>query len=448
MTFVSHLIKSECGCNMLLRAYCSSTLFVTGNKGHKTASILIPHLDYEERFQGIEKLKRNVTLRKLELDVDKIYQLWEKLRSVEQKKVNMEQKRIEISSTTKYLKKNNNLEELEKLKIQGRSLRNDIKKITTDFWEIQEKAVGQFLSLPNDLDPDTPEIEEKVLYEFGNVPQAHTDCHTVIGNRLGLVRYFCPDCYYLTGIAAIYELKLLQHFADSLHKAEFGETRNSDFVRSIVMEGCGMKHSSSSVLTVEQSDTGVSDINNRLHLVGGASLPAFCASQAKTIVTDPLPVRYFTVGRQYSPLQSRRWPGLFHTCQASCVEIFVLTSDSSKKLKAEFQEALKTVISIYNSLGLSYKIVLSPAYSLNQWESLRASIQMFSVHNKSFIEVGHLSLCNNYISKRLLMYYETPEKDTKFIQVLSGTVLSVPKLLGCVLESGHLSDFKYLEIFK
>ncbi|XP_049765809.1 serine--tRNA synthetase-like protein Slimp [Schistocerca cancellata] len=441
MIFASHLMKSVCGCSMLLRTYCSSTLFVTGNKAHKTASILIPHLDCEERFQGLENLKRNVMLRKLDLDVNNVHQLWEKLRSVEQTKECMEQKRVEIASITKALKKNNNFQEIEKLKVQGRSLRDDIKKVTKKFWEMQEKAIGQFLSLPNDLDPDTPEMEEKVLYEFGNVPQDPSVCHTVIGNKQDLVRYFSPVCYYLTGAAAVYELKLLQHFADSLHEAEFAETCNSDFVRSIVVEGCGMKHINSvSVFTIEHSDTGVSDINNRLHLVGGASLPAYCACHAKTIVTGSLPVRYFTIGRQYSPIQSKSLPGLFHTCQASCVEVFVLTSDTLKELKAEFQRTLKAVTGIYRSLGLPFRIVLFPANSLKQWESLRASIQMFSVHNKSFIEVGYLSLCNNYISKRLLMYYETPEKDKKFVQVLSGTVLSVPKFLGCVLENGHFSD--------
>ncbi|XP_047002877.1 uncharacterized protein LOC124620253, partial [Schistocerca americana] len=36
------------------------------------------------------------------------------------------------------------------------------------------------------------------------------------------------------------------------------------------------------------------------------------------------------------------------------------------------------------------------------------SYPMFSVHNKPFIGVGYLALCDNYIRKRVLMRYETP----------------------------------------
>jgi seryl-tRNA synthetase len=143
------------------------------------------------------------------------------------------------------------------------------------------------------------------------------------------------------------------------------------------------------------------------------------------------------MGRQYKPntqsLDGTNLSGLFEVCQASSVELFISTTDNFNMMMNEFDRTVAAVTEIYRELGFPFRVVYMPARSLKSYESLRASFQMYSSYMQSYIEIGNVSICDDYISKRLLIRYEVETKQ-RFTQIISGTVVSVPRLLGCVLE--------------
>jgi seryl-tRNA synthetase len=102
----------------------------------------------------------------------------------------------------------------------------------------------------------------------------------------------------------------------------------------------------------------------------------------------------------------------------------------------DFDRTMAAVTDIYKELGFPFRVVYMPAGALRSYESLRGSFQMYSSSLQTYVEIGHVSVSNDYISKRLLIRYET-EPEQKFTRIISGTVLSVPKLLGCILELHH-----------
>jgi seryl-tRNA synthetase len=206
------------------------------------------------------------------------------------------------------------------------------------------------------------------------------------------------------------------------------------------VEGCGLDHEDPNVTYILKDTDDIlhtKDIN-RLHLIGGASLPSFCSFHAKHIIPiTALPLRLVAMGRQYRPytqsLEETDFLGLFGVCQASSVDLFISTTDSFSNMMNEFDKTVAAVTDIYKELGFPFRVVYIPARSLRLYESLRASFQMYSSYLQSYIEVGHMSVCDGYISKRLLICYEA-EAEQKFTQIVSGTAVSVPRLLGCVLE--------------
>lgn len=78
------------------------------------------------------------------------------------------------------------------------------------------------------------------------------------------------------------------------------------------------------------------------------------------------------------------------------------------------------------------------ANQLDKTECLRLSIQMFSNFLNKYIEVGHISLYDTYLSKRLLLSY-TENKQRMFPKIISGSFGNVTKILGCLLENNSLS---------
>jgi seryl-tRNA synthetase len=428
---------------LCLRNY-GSALYMTGDEAKDIFSVVSPHIDIEARFKEISALKRSVELRGLQVDVDRLKIFWEALKSVEADKITIENKRVDIAKRIKQIKKESDddaAKETEKLKFQGKLLREDLKITVKAVWELQKKVVLKVLNLPNDLHPDTPSEGETTISQFGNESSSkQTESHTIIGKKLDILDYINPMCYYLKGEAAILELCILDYFTEELCGRDFTKFCNSDLGRSVVVEGCGLDHEDPGVTYILQNTNDISHTKdtNRLHLVGGASLPSFCSFHAKQIIpVSALPLRLVAMGRQYTPsAQSLEQTGLFGVCQASSVELFISTADDPSNMMNEFDRTTAAVTDIYKELGFPFRVVYIPARSLRSYESLRASFQMYSSSLQTYIEIGHVSVSDDYISKRLLIRYEAgPEQ--KFTRIISGTVLSVPKLLGCILELYH-----------
>lgn len=430
---------------LCLRSY-GSALYMTGDEAKDIFSVVSPHIDIEARFKEISALKRSVELRGMQVDVDRLKIFWEVLKSVEADKITIENKRVDIAKRIKQLKKENSdaTKETEKLKFQGKLLREDLKITVKAVWELQKKVMLKVLNLPNNLHPDTPSEGEKIVSQFGNESSTkQTESHMIIGKKLDVLDYINPMCYYLKGEAAIFELCILDYFTEELCRHNFTRFCNSDLGRSVVVEGCGLNHEDPGVTYILQNTNDLlhTKDTNHLHLVGGASLPSFCSFHAKQIIpVSALPLRLVAMGRQYRPsaqsLEGTDFSGLFGVCQASSVELFISTTDNLSNMMNEFDRTMAAVTCIYKELGFPFRVVYMPARSLRSYESLRGSFQMYSSSLQTYVEIGHVSVSDDYISKRLLIRYES-EAEQKFTRIISGTVLSVPKLLGCILELHH-----------
>lgn len=439
----SRAVRCQC-----LRRY-GSALYMTGDEAKGIFSVLTPHIDIEDRFNDMSALKRSVELRGMQIDVDDLKHLWEILKTVEADKHTIETRRVDIANRMKELRRDSDVatEEIEKLKFQGKLLREDLKATVKAVWELQKKVVTKVLSLPNNLHSDTPNEGTKIVTEVRHESvMNHAESHVGIGKKLGILDFVNPTCYYLQGDAALFELCVLEYFAEKFGSNGFIKFCNSDFGRSVVVEGCGLDHEDPSVTYILQ-DTGdilhTKDVN-RLHLVGGASLPSFCSFHAKQMIpVTALPLRLLAVGRQYTPnsqkLDETNFSGLFGACQAAAVELFISTADDLSNMMDEFDRTVAAVTDMYKEFGFPFRVVYVPAQSLRLYESLRASFQMYSSYLQSYIEIGHVSVCDDYISKRLLIRYEVKNKP-RFTRIVSGTVVSVPRLLGCVLELHHEAE--------
>jgi seryl-tRNA synthetase len=418
---------------------------MTGDEAKGIFSVITPHIDIEDRFKEMSALKQSVELRGMQIDVDRLRSIWEILKNVKANKNTLENRRVDIAKKIKEIRKGSDdaTKEIEKLKLQGKLLREDLKTTVKAVWELEKKVMTKVLSLPNTLHPDTPSEVVKTVCQFGNYSSMkQTESHVRIGKKLDLLDYINPMCYYLKGEAALFELIVLDYFARKLRSHNFIRFCNSDFGRSVVVEGCGIDHEDPSVTYILKDTDDIlhtKDVN-RLHLVGGASLPSFCSFHAKQILPiTALPLRLVAMGRQYNPNTEnleKTSSGLFGVCQASSVEVFISTTDNLGNMMNEFDRTMTAVTDIYKELGFPFRVVYMPARCLRSYESLRASFQMYSSYLQSYVEVGNVSACDDYISKRLLIRYEV-KAEQKFAHIVSGTVVSVPKLLGCVLELHH-----------
>ncbi|XP_046394197.1 serine--tRNA synthetase-like protein Slimp [Ischnura elegans] len=424
------------------RRYLSSALFMTGDQAKNNYAFLSPVLDFDTKFQNISQLERNVQLRGIPVNVHSLKRMWDFQEGIRMTRNKIDQRRSEITKSIKELQKSDDQvarSEVEKLMLLSQKLRHEYKVVTAALWDIEGKVVPKCLSIPNVLHDRTPDSVEEEIYRFmestGRVQELS---HIDIGSSIGVLKCIGPLCCYLKNEAVEFERKSIKFFVDRLKDENFVQFSNPDFVKSIVVEGNGLDHEdpfSTFILEADSSDVSEKNSPNRLHLVGGSSLGPFCSYFSKQIGTHPLPIKLFAHGRQYKPSPIQTKGSLLNSCQASAVQLFVGLPNCVATENAFIDRVLAFLISAYQEFGFHFRVIYQPAEKLASWESLKASFQMYSSHLQSYVEVGNVSVCGEYISKRLLMYYQVPDSSSvDFFRIVTGTVISVPEVLACVLE--------------
>lgn len=419
----------------IIHRFYSSALFITGDKATTNCALLTPYVDFKQYVNNFDALADNVKQRRLDVDFHELRRLWNLYEDLDNTKQKLDLYRINITNKIKELKDKNidNTNEVTKLINNGKIVRDDLKALKECFQPIQENLVLQILHLPNVIHDLTP-LDVKVITTYLEKPKKTSKHHTIIGQKLKQLNYINANTYYLTNEAALMELNLLSYFNKNLDNNNFIPFCLPDFARTAIVEGCGIDYEHlDAIFTLKDPEDTKSDIS-KLHLTGSASLFAFMAYHTKLMLYPSVfPIHYYSSGRQYLPSTSIS-EGLFAPSQSSCVHIFTATLNDKQKMEQQFFDIITLCTDIYKALNYHFRVIYQPAFELHKSECLRVSFQMYSSHFQKYIEVGYVSMYDDYLSKRLLFTYKEGKVNV-FPKVISGTVVNFAKLLGCVLES-------------
>lgn len=418
---------------LLPRRQLSSALYITGEKAQTNFALLTPVIDFEEKVKDKENLRQNIVARHLPIDLEKLIQRWIFFQFMQERKDVLEHTKSELGILITDLMKTSeeNKEDIEKLKLHMKMVKEDLRNIKTFYYAAEEETMLNILNLPNTLHEDTPLTDEKVVYTFLEKSSGSSEHHIKIGNKKGLFKYLDSLTCFWKSEAAIFELSLLNYFRHNLDKSGYFQLASPNFCKSVIAEGCGKNPSKLFCIRADE----LVDKVNKLHFCGGSSLFAFMAFFTKLVInSNLLPIKCFSIGKVYQPCPSSKPPSLFNFSQQSTVSFFIAMSNENDSLKTLIEE----VKTLYQNLGYHFRLVLLPADRLDKAESSRLSIQMFSNYLGKYVEVGNISLYGSYLCKRLLFSY-TKKNERLYPKIISGTLLNVPKVLGCVLENHSLS---------
>jgi len=114
----------------------------------------------------------------------------------------------------------------------------------------------------------------------------------------------------------------------------------------------------------------------------------------------------------------------------------LICTENPDNLEELWNEALNFMTVLYSALDVHFQIILVPVNELCVHEQMRCSFQMWFPAANKYFEVAHLSLIGDYIPQRLRMYCsnDMSKTDVDFLHCISGSLLSVPKLLSALLE--------------
>lgn len=419
------------------RRQLSSALYVTHDKAQKTFALLTPVIDFDKQLENVENLRTNISSRNFNINLDKLIERWNFFQCINDRKVILEHTKLEIGFLITDLMKQheNNKEDIEKLKMHIKLVKDDLKNIKTFYYGIEEDVMLNVLNIPNMLDKRTPLHEDNILYSYLEKTDFVSKSHVEIGRKKGYLKYVDPYTCFLKSDAALFELALLNYFQHCLGDAEFIQFVGPNFCKTVIAEGCGQEPSSLVCIKEEDQDCKV----NQLHLCGGSSLLSYMAYFARhALLLNMLPLKCFSRSKVYSPSLLNKGD-MFSLSQNSVVSVFMVSANEEDYL--EF--IIEVIKSIYQQLGLHFRISLLPANKLQKSESLHLSVQMFSNNLSKYIEVGNISMYEDYLSKRLL-FTCTKNKERIFPKIISGSIINAQRVLACVLENNSINDVHIL----
>ncbi|KAL5012984.1 hypothetical protein ScPMuIL_011535 [Solemya velum] len=256
--------------------------------------------------------------------------------------------------------------------------------------------------------------------------------------------------FYLKGELALLEQSLISFVSKMLEERGFFQLTCPEFLRSLVVEGCGGDFTDPDQIYRLQSGAGDSSSEMRhtkpgYHLRGLSPL-SFAAYLTKmNIDVTTLPQNYFAVGRSYVPVKSsqvERLPGLYGALQSVKAQLCGVCRDDEESWQT-FQSFCSLLLELYGGLKLPLRVVRLPASALHTSEQLRHNLQIWAPAVSDYITVASVSLIGDYISRRLMIQYSTDTGTIKhghFVQMVHAEVMDVTKLIAVLVEYGSITD--------
>jgi len=424
LSLLSKTVKS-----IPIQNICSSPSYGTwalSRFAHLNAGRVQPVLEVDKVIARQAEYLKSFELRKLKIkpEIEKVAELYEAAKKFKderkQAEIERDQNSVKVQTLLKSLHDDDlNTDEIKTLRENGKRLREELRRCVGKFNHVNDELVDLILSLPNRLDPSTPETDYEVLRSICP-PEGVTHWKRPANLNWDRIPGTGPYDEFAAGNAVWVELELAAKCQQFLLEQEFAETGNVDFVKRILLEGSGMDPGQ--FLRVREQKIQGGGISHATYLVGGATFPAFLALFAQSIIQNEhiLPIKYFVVGRTYN--KRPNGPG---TIQTSAVQAFVACRDE-KEQEEEFVQMAELMENFYSkNIGLTFQSRRLPAPALKKYEQKKISF----VEDNSEKVIGDISTVGDYVSKRLLCCYTDTDRSPKFLNMVTGQFFNISNFL-------------------
>ncbi|XP_023240334.1 uncharacterized protein LOC111638818 [Centruroides sculpturatus] len=412
-----------------------SHLLCSGRDASGIYLAVSPNLNPNHIIENSNEVVQLIKSRGIFIDIQVLAERLKIIKKLQVKIKNFKESESEIGNEL------NKLSDVEKSSLQGSELikkqtelRIKSKMLTKRLWDLEDAAFPDLLKIPNTLHPDVTS-ENKVINQCGrpNEFQFTVKAHTELGKLNRCLKFTPFHSYYLLNKAAKLEFALTNYFTDRLTEAGFVNVIGPDFCKQVTLEGCGeMPEDICRMITVEKE-------GQSYYVTGNASLPSFIAPLARTLTNkSSLPLCYFNIGRYYKSPNSRTDDTLFTVCQDVIVKTLISTLPS--EFTNQFSRLCEIIERCYREIGIPFQTVQVSSCRLERAENLRREYELWSAHKNEFVTVGHISICTDYISKRLMIKYGKGKISENYVYIIESTIASLPTLIGCIMENMQTID--------
>eukprot|EP00835_Amoeboradix_gromovi_P005704 NODE_566_length_6624_cov_0.216245.p2 type:complete len:491 gc:universal NODE_566_length_6624_cov_0.216245:1529-3001(+) len=386
---------------------------------------------------------------------------------------------------------NAEVEYLEKMKIQTRTLQNKLSKtykgdlnesiklklkgVKESYKQFHSKYKSSFeklnryvLSLPNDVSEYTQDYEQ-VLYQDDISKCLRAVEHDKFGVKNDLIDFQNAakisgnSFYFLKNKAVWLEMALIMYALRFYESKGFKLLTTPDIVYKHVKDACGFLPRNSDEVedysinggnkvlcaTAEIPIAGM--LSNKLFTVPSSFEPNvilgnsnFIKSAVKPVEIHEFPQLYVGVGKAYRPETGSMGSssrGLYRVHQFNKVELFsVCLPGTSNQV---FEYIVKCQLEFFKSLFFKLKILEMPDFELGASAHRKIDIEAYFNGKSKFGELSSTSNCTDYQSNRLNIKYKYKDK-SHLTHTVNGTGCAIQRTIACGLEAWQIDNKVHL----
>lgn len=388
-------------------------------------------LDIRYIRENAERVQESSKHKGYDVDIQKLLELDEERRALQQQLDELRTKRNENAASMKGGTPDQATID------EGKALKVELAKREKSYNDTNDTFQALLRAVPNIIFDDVPlggeedSVEIKQVGEQTSGAKDHLDFATARdwvdferGAKVAGAKF-----YYLKGDLALLENAITQFALDFVTKKGFTYLTVPHMVNSRVAEGAGFApkgDDNGNEYFVEGED---------LSLIGTAEAPLTGYHADEILAEDQLPLRY--VG--YSPCYRREagtygkhTRGLFRVHQFNKLEMYAFTTPEDSGRMHE--EILALEEEIWQTLGIPYHVINIAAGDLGAPAAKKFDIEYWSPVDEKYRELTSCSNCTDFQTRSLNIRLRRKDGSMDIAHSLNGTAVSLARSLVVILE--------------
>ncbi len=403
-------------------------------------------IDVKFIIENPEKIKAGAAKKHVEVNVDKIVELYEARNQSLQKLESLRARQNEVS---KEIPKSDNKEpllaEMKEVKEKIQSLQPEVEELENEIDELAQFVPNPPLdSVPEGHD----DTENEVVTTHGTKPEFDFEPrdHIELGKMLDIidiergVRASGARFYYLKNEAALLEFAIVQHVIQKLVSKGFQPVIPPVLVKEEAMYATGFfPADKNEIYQVNPSHEGNPD-GDDLFLVGTSEVPLTMLHYTETMAADQLPIRYAGYSscfRREAGSYGKDTAGIIRVHQFNKIEMFSFCHPD--KSEEEHELIRETEEEIMQDLGLHYQVVNICGGDLGAPAAKKYDLEAWIPTQGKFRELTSCSNCTDFQSRRSKIKYKEDGKN-QYLHTLNGTACAIGRTLVAILENHQNAD--------
>lgn len=376
-------------------------------------------LDIKFIRQNIEEVKKSITDRGMNVDVDELLGLDEKRRALI---VKIEEAR---AIRNKKSEGKPSEEEIQKMRALGDEIINlekELRDLEIYYSELLKKV-------PNLIHPDVPRGGEenfKVLEEKGDLPKFGFQAkdHEELMLSLDLIDFergakvAASKFYFAKNDLVRLNQALISYGIDIATKRGFVLMETPDLAKNEVLAGIGFNprgEAEDQIYTVEKTDLG---------LIATAEITIGGYHSDEIMDLSGGPKKYIALShcfRKEAGAYGRESKGLYRVHQFTKLEMFVFCKpEDSEKMHQEILEVEKEIV---QGLDLPYRVIDIASGDLGAPAYRKYDIEAWMVMRNGYGEITSTSNCTDFQARRLNIKHRKENGQLEFVHTLNGTAI-------------------------